>query len=78
MPHWEPDYVSPISEDGVTFRFGVIVCVGGLLGVVSGMITSVKLRSKVEQCSISSDFKWVPFQFQWIDPIICGVSLLIR
>ena len=46
MTHWEPDYESPISEDGVTFRFGLIVCVGGLAGVVSGMITSVKLRSK--------------------------------
>ena len=47
MADWEPDYVSPISEDGVTFRFGVIVCVGGLVGVVSGMISSVKLRAKV-------------------------------
>ena len=46
VTHWEPDYESPISEDGVTFRFGLIVCVGGLAGVVSGMITSVKLRSK--------------------------------
>ena len=46
VTHWEPDYSSPISEDGVTFRFGVIVCVGGLVGVVSGMITSVKLRAK--------------------------------
>ena len=46
MTHWEPDYDSPISEDGVTFRFGLIVCVGGLVGVVSGMVTSVKLRSK--------------------------------
>ena len=46
MTHWEPDYESPISEDGVTFRFGLIVCVGGLVGVVSGMITSVKLRTK--------------------------------
>merc|ERR1712038_252662 len=23
VPHWEPDYTSPISEGGVTFRFGV-------------------------------------------------------
>ena len=41
VTHWEPDYSSPISEDGVTFRFGVIVCVGGLVGVVSGMVSSM-------------------------------------
>ena len=80
MADWEPDYVSPISEDGVTFRFGVIVCVGGLVGVVSGMISSVKLRAKVGGDTVISppSFSTVVLQFQWIDPVICGVSLLIR
>ena len=62
MTNWVgPNYESPITEDGVTFMFGVVVCLGGLLGVIGGMVMSVKLRP----------------QFMWIDPVICGVSLLI-
>ena len=41
-----PDYQSPITEDSVTFMFGVIVCIGGLLGVIGGMVTSVLLRPR--------------------------------
>jgi len=62
VTNWEgPDYQSPITLDGITFVFGVVVCIGGLLGVIGGMVTSVFLRQR----------------FQWIDPVICGVSLLI-
>jgi len=59
--NWQPDYTSPISEDDVTFYFGVVTCVGGLLGVISGMLLSKYLRPR----------------FQWIDPVICGTSLLL-
>ena len=62
VTHWEgPDYESPITKDDVTFMFGVSVCVGGILGVLGGMGLSLLLRPR----------------YQWIDPVICGVSLLI-
>lgn len=53
-------YVSPVKEDDVAFYVGLITCAGGLLGVVAGMLLSKYLRPR----------------FEWIDPFICGVSLL--
>jgi len=60
-PTWNQDYVKTITEKDVTFYFGLVTCLGGLLGVISGMMLSKTLRPK----------------YQWIDPVICGASLLI-
>ena len=81
VPGWVgPDYSAAIQEEDVTFAFGVAVrwrllstviycyiycylhSVGGLLGVLCGMGLSVLLRPRLP----------------WIDPVICGTSLLVR
>jgi len=59
-PAYSPDFVSPISSRSVPIFFGGATIIGGLFGVVSGMTLSKYLRPK----------------FPWIDPVICGVSLL--
>lgn len=59
-PSYVPGYVSPISVHQVTLFFGILACLGGLFGVVSGMFLSKHLRPR----------------FQWVDPVICGASLL--
>lgn len=60
-PDWDPGYESPIDVDSVSFFVGLITCLGGLLGVIAGMLASKYLRPR----------------FQWIDPFICGSSLLV-
>jgi len=59
-PSYQPGYESIISVSQVTIVFGVLACLGGLFGVVSGMFLSKQLRPR----------------FQWVDPVICGASLL--
>jgi len=66
-PNWVSNYTAPqgvwgpITKDDVTLYFGFVTCFGGLIGVTCGMLLSKHFRPKLE----------------WIDPVICGVSLLI-
>jgi len=60
-PNWSSNYTSSVPEENVTLYFGIVTCVGGLLGVISGMLLSKYLRPR----------------YQWVDPVICGVSLLL-
>jgi len=50
-----------ISEDSVAFLFGVTLMISGIVGVLSGMMLSKFLRPKYPR----------------IDPLICGVSLIV-
>jgi len=57
----DSSFVSPIDEKDVSFYVGLVTCAGGLLGVIAGMLASRYLRPR----------------FEWIDPFICGCSVLI-
>ena len=50
-----------LETDSVAFIFGVELTVGGVLGLILGSFLSYWLRPK----------------FDWIDPTICGVSMLV-
>lgn len=65
--NWVSNYTGPqgiwgpITKDDVTIYFGAVTLFGGLIGVTAGMLLSKNLRPK----------------YGWIDPVICGASLLI-
>jgi len=50
-----------IDPDSVSFYFGVILMMSGVVGVISGMLLS----------------RWLRPKYPRIDPLICGVSLVI-
>ncbi|KAI2804206.1 Protein spinster 3 [Blomia tropicalis] len=63
---WTPYYmeyalVDSSSKDKINFIFGAIACVGGIVGVLIGSSSSQFLRGR----------------YATIDPIICGVGVLI-
>jgi len=64
---WKSNYTTPmgiwgpITKDDITIYFGAVTLFGGLIGVTAGMLMSRYLRPK----------------YEWIDPVICGVSLLV-
>ena len=82
-PEWVSNYTGPmgiwgpITKDDITIYFGAVTLFGGqsreklisniltrilgLIGVTSGMMLSKHLRPK----------------YEWIDPVICGASLII-
>jgi len=66
-PEWVSNYTGPmglwgpITKDDITIYFGAVTLFGGLIGVTSGMLLSKYLRPK----------------YEWIDPVICGASLII-
>jgi len=55
------EYEPVISTDAVSFVIGAITATAGLGGVVAGMLLSRNLRGR----------------FEWIDPFICGTSLIV-
>jgi len=66
-PNWHSNYTGPmgiwgpVTKDDITIYFGAVTLFGGLIGVTAGMLMSRYLRPK----------------YEWIDPVICGVSLLV-
>ena len=66
-PNWQSNYTGPmgiwgpVTKDDITIYFGAVTLFGGLIGVTAGMLMSRYLRPK----------------YEWIDPVICGVSLLV-
>ena len=54
-------YENDFSTDDVGFLFGVVLCVAGVCGLLLGSGLSIWLRKKIA----------------WVDPVICGIGLLV-